>query len=306
MFRKTLFLVVACVSISGASSVINPGSSGSGTTTLPLPPGDTNYIQVSTGPTTQPAAFHVSSGTVSGPLYVSTITTSGLGSIFSDNGTTTDTPLGPVDVYKSNAAGAGGDVLFSVGSNQQNNQFVVQDQRALSLVRYGINAGQLLIGNVSPNQHIIYDAQSVQNQINWWNNGEMVLQTASVANGGTDIKFVPGAGSFNVVLSTSGHVLTSGTAPNMGTCGVSPSVVGDDNQGIITIGSGVSVTACTMNFASSWGTGCNVTCQESDNSTAATGDVSAIGPTSVTFSFSVSLGGGLIYYHCGGSGTTCR
>lgn len=111
---------------------------------------------------------------------------------------------------------------------------------------------------------------------------------------------------FHIAISTSGHLITSGSPPSLGSCGTNPSVVGDDNQGIITVGSGVSVTACTMNFMNSWGVGCNVACQAATNSTAAIDDVSAISATSVTFSFSVSLGGGLIFYRCSGSGGGCR
>lgn len=37
---------------------------------LPLPPGDTNYLQISTGPTTQGGGFNVQSSTVAGHLVV--------------------------------------------------------------------------------------------------------------------------------------------------------------------------------------------------------------------------------------------
>jgi hypothetical protein len=110
---------------------------------------------------------------------------------------------------------------------------------------------------------------------------------------------------FDVAVSTNNHIVTSGSTPTMGTCGSSPSVIGDDNHGIITVGGGV-VTACTMNFSQTWGSACNVICNESDNSTAVTGDISALSPTAITFSFSATLGGGLIYYQCSGFGTGCR
>lgn len=95
----------------------------------------------------------------------------------------------------------------------------------------------------------------------------------------------------------SGHINATGTAPTMGTCGTSPSVIGNDAMGTITIGSGV-VTACTMNFAIPYESS-NITVLESDNSTAVTGDVSAISTSSVTFSFSATLGGGKLYYWIG-------
>lgn len=92
----------------------------------------------------------------------------------------------------------------------------------------------------------------------------------------------------------SGHINATGTKPSMGTCGTSPSVVGNDAAGTITIGSGV-VTACTLNFAIPYESS-NIAVLESDNSTAVTGDVSAVTTSSVTFSFSATLGGGKLYY----------
>ncbi len=80
--------------------------------------------------------------------------------------------------------------MFSVGSLQQSNQFVISDQNPLNLTRYGINSGQLNIG-VASFIHQIYDAQSNQQFINWWNGGEMDIQTATNGNGGKDILFLP-------------------------------------------------------------------------------------------------------------------
>lgn len=104
-------------------------------------------------------------------------------------------------------------------------------------------------------------------------------------------------------ISAYGHHNSTGTAPILSSCGTGPGIVGDDYQGAITVGGGV-VTACTMTFAHTY----NVapTCQISDNSTAITGDISTLNATTAIFSFSASLGGGLIYYHCGCSGSSCQ
>lgn len=107
---------------------------------------------------------------------------------------------------------------------------------------------------------------------------------------------------FHVSVSTSGHFLTGGASPTLSSCGSSPSVSGDDNEGTITVGGGI-VTACTLAFSSTWGA--TPTCVISDNSTAITGDISSLSATSMTTSFSASLGGGIIYYRCGCSGPTC-
>jgi hypothetical protein len=110
--------------------------------------------------------------------------------------------------------------------------------------------------------------------------------------------------SNTLITSPAGHRVTIGNAPTVSSCGTSPSgsVVGDDNQGIITVGGGV-VTACTLTFASSWGV--TPVCTISDNSTAITGDISSLSATGMTTSFSASFGGGLVYYQCGCSGTSC-
>lgn len=114
--------------------------------------------------------------------------------------------------------------------------------------------------------------------------------------------FSTSTANFHVAISTNGHIVTNSPKPSVSTCGTSPSVVGDDNQGTITVGGGV-VTACTLTFASTWGI--TPVCIISDNSTAITGDISSLSATAMTTSFSASLGGGLVYYHCGCSGASC-
>jgi hypothetical protein len=92
---------------------------------------------------------------------------------------------------------------------------------------------------------------------------------------------------------------TSSVQPVISSCGTSPSVVGGDSAGTISVGSGVAVTGCTLTFAVPWVN--TPMCTESDNSTAITGDIASISNTAVTFGFSASLGGGKIYYICIGS-----
>lgn len=47
-------------------------------------------------------------------------------------------------------------------------------------------------------------------------------------------------------------VLTGGTAPTMGACGTSPSVVGNDNSMLVTIGGGGVATSCAVAFSQSY------------------------------------------------------
>lgn len=56
---------------------------------------------------------------------------------------------------------------------------------------------------------------------------------------------------FGNVLAN-GHVLASGTAPTVSSCGTSPTISGGDNFGSITAGGGV-LSSCVVNFGATWG-----------------------------------------------------
>lgn len=127
-----------------------------------------------------------------------------------NTGLTGNSSIGVLDVYSNNAAVAGGQPLFSVGSNQQMNQFTIVDQQPLSLTRYGADIGGLDVGNATSLDQI-FDSNSVQSTINWWNNGEMDLQTATTANGGRNIVLKPNTVSEVVVSSLGVTVSTSVT-----------------------------------------------------------------------------------------------
>lgn len=103
--------------------------------------------------------------------------------------------------------------------------------------------------------------------------------------------------SFVSTTGANGQFVLAGTAPTVGTCGTSPSVASGstDTAGTINVGSG-TVTACALNFGTAFTA--TPSCVASDNSTLSTGDISAVSTTSVTFSFSASVGAGQIYYHC--------
>lgn len=334
-----------------------------------------------------------------------------------------------------------GKPLFTVGSFNQSAQLGVYDQTRIDESRYGAKVGHLEVGESSSLiNHQIQDDNASTQLINWWNNGEMDIQTATNGNGGKSIVFLPNSVSemtissvaitittgtvidistaptgffqdpagltlkrmpnvpncevwtdtndyvsnqkpfaicknasdwsfgyqnniggmtnifqissngafpigstvtvnvplilggdpnifspvsikdassayelktsststfFHVQVSTSGHFLTNGPSPVISSCGTTPngSVVGDDNEGTITVGGG-SVTSCTLTFAKTWGT--TPICVITDNSTTSTGDVSAISATAFTTSFSLSVGGGTIWYRCGCSGSGCK
>lgn len=116
-------------------------------------------------------------------------------------------------------------------------------------------------------------------------------------NGETNVNALVIASSTSSATSTlysidnRGQHIFGGPAPSCGT-GCS-SVVGNDNGGTIT--TSAAATAVTLNFANAWKA--TPVCTISDNSTAITGDISAISATSFTASFSVGLTG-IIYYQC--------
>jgi hypothetical protein len=110
---------------------------------------------------------------------------------------------------------------------------------------------------------------------------------------------------YQVAISSSGHYVTGGSTPTISGCGTTPngSVVGNDKDGVITIGGG-SVTGCTLTFSQTYGLGCVVACTISDSITTTTPDVTST-PTTMTLGFSASIGGGTVEYHCVGVTASC-
>lgn len=53
---------------------------------------------------------------------------------------------------------------------------------------------------------------------------------------------------------SAGRHVSTGSTPVISACGTSPSVIGNDEAGQITIGSGGIATSCTLTFASAWTT----------------------------------------------------
>lgn len=70
-------------------------------------------------------------------------------------------------------------------------------------------------------------------------------------------------------LTGSGHSTYTGTTPTVSSCGTNPTNYGTDARGRIYVGSGITVTSCTLTFAASWTNApvCSVT-QETGTSVA--------------------------------------
>lgn len=84
--------------------------------------------------------------------------------------------------------------------------------------------------------------------------------------------------------------------PTLSSCGTSPSISGNNHVGTVTIGGGISVTACTINFIPNFVSSSK--CIAEGINTFTSFDVTAQSSSSVTFGLSVSLAGGQFNYQC--------
>lgn len=111
-------------------------------------------------------------------------------SVTIDNGSAVQDNSSPgfLDVFQQAPVTSG--ILMSVGSSNQANQFVIQDQQPIKFQTNGIQAGFLNIGQ-SASEKITAGALSANQYINFDNSGEMDIQTASVGSGGKDIVMLP-------------------------------------------------------------------------------------------------------------------
>lgn len=80
------------------------------------------------------------------PFTVNNATTTGVGTVVSDNGTNVGVNS-VFSVYKATLVGAG-DVLFNVGTSAQNNQFQIKDQSATNFL-YGITSNGVNVGGAA-------------------------------------------------------------------------------------------------------------------------------------------------------------
>lgn len=81
--------------------------------------------------------------------------------------------------------------------------------------------------------------------------------------------------SVDYVVQRSGKQVVTGTTPTIGACGTSPSVAGNDNAMLVTVGTGGVATTCAVNFSAAWTTNAPVcVAQSSADATALTITVS--------------------------------
>lgn len=78
----------------------------------------------------------------------------------------------------------------------------------------------------------------------------------SISHNQTDGVIDVGGGviQFADKMDATKHILASGASPTLSSCGTSPSIVGSDVAGKVTVGSGAGVQSCTLTFATAYTT----------------------------------------------------
>lgn len=153
-------------------------------------------------------------------------------------------------------------------------------------------ANYLTLSSVTANYLQISSATSTYFQIT--STSSLIHNRDTLQTGAT---FYVSSGTVKNVF-TAGKIEISSTVPTIGFCGTSPSIVGNDSVGQITIGSGAIASSCTVTFSGPWtnAPSCSVTF-ESQYIIAGTS-------TTATFMLINSTGpfisGGKIKYKCSG------
>ena len=140
-----------------------------------------------------------------------------------------------------------------------------------------ITSGSLIIGNGS-------SALATSSNLSW----DSTNNRLTVTNLNTT-----GTATSSIFSTT--KVVTTGTASSVSSCGSSPSVIGNNTAGTVTIGSGV-VTACTITFGSNFDS--TPTCVVTTSSGSVSVGVTSLSSSAMTVGFSATLGSGKIYYIC--------
>ena len=132
--------------------------------------------------------------------------------------------------------------------------------------------------------------------------GAQQFSTMSITNSNPTTKYLMAIGTstptgpYVVDVSTTCHFnVSSSSLPTLSSCGTTPSVVGNDNAGRITEGTG-GTTTCTVTFAYPFTN--TPFCVAQTTSTATTGAISAVSNTSFTITTSASLVSDTLNYMC--------
>lgn len=128
------------------------------------------------------------------------------------------------------------------------------------------------------------------------NLGNHIATMTVTANYGITTTSMVVTSTINVNASTvfGGHIEISSATPTMSSCGTSPSVIGNDVAGTITIGGGV-VLSCTLTFAKAWS---NAPACTMASSSFITGQAASTTTSALTITGSATFNGDTIMYLC--------
>lgn len=99
-------------------------------------------------------------------------------------------------------------------------------------------------------------------------------------------------------IDLGGRPVNTGPDPVVSACGTSPSIVGSDSGGVVTVGGGGAVTACTLTFAAVFPADQTCTITPRANVTAY---LSASSTSAITVTFSGDVQGQKFNYNCAGT-----
>lgn len=161
--------------------------------------------------------------------------------------------------------------------------------------------------NVYANRVIFPDSTSTLSLQTGYNAGvasapiELVTATPDAGQNSGGITLTPGptsAGGVRGNINMGSHIITTDISPAVSSCGTSPSVVGTDTAGRITVGSGVSTTSCTLTFGKTFTHA--ALCTIGDESAGPTGLLlTGVGSTStLVITAATSFSSHNIVYHC--------
>lgn len=186
-------------------------------------------------------------------------TGSGTVTLNSGNGGTNST-TGAVTIRSGNTTGtaASGALTLATGTTAQHASGVISMATG-NVSAVNQNSGQTNISTGTANSaglglsgNLVLTTGTTGNG----NSGDISLTSGATSGTGNsgNIKLAVGtssSGTLGVILN-SAHISSTGTTPAVSACGTSPSIVGNDDIGRITVGTGGTATSCTITFSSAW------------------------------------------------------
>lgn len=146
--------------------------------------------------------------------------------------------------------------------------------------------GSIGIGTSSPFAKFSISLNNLDTGVGIFNNAFVVASSTATA---TTTLFK---------ITNTGHTVASSTSPALSSCGTTPSMIGDDTHGEVTVGS-VAATGCTVTFANAWTVApiCTLSNQSMSITSALTYSITT---TALTFSQATGLIGDKVDYICEG------